>query len=259
VAPRHAELDLTERGQLEQMVHRHAPWAVINASGYVRVDDAEKNSQACFALNHHAAVRAAEVCARRSVPLVTFSSDLVFDGRKHEPYVESDEVFPLSIYGRSKVLAEQSILSVHRGALIIRTAAFFGLDDPYNFLSVNLQKLNRGEMVHASDDQHVSPTHVAELADAVLDLLIDRECGIWHVANQGDITWYSMLRLVAGQLGAPTELIRPTPTSQLGQAATRPMYSALASERSSLLRPLDRALAEFVAGKRANGQQAVAV
>src|SRR5919202_1239038 len=128
--------------------------------------------------NRDGAEMLASACADRGLPLVTFSSDLVFDGRRSTPYTEEDAPRPLNVYGRSKAEAERLVLAAHPGALVVRTSAFFGPWDDHNFVTLALRELAEGRRVEAPHDQVVSPTYVPHLVDATLDLLIDGEHGI---------------------------------------------------------------------------------
>lgn len=241
------EMDIADPESVEKVLEGAGAWALVNAAGHVRVDEAERERGLCFRENTLGAVALAAACARHGVRFITFSSDLVFDGRgRGEPYVESDEVSPLNVYGRSKAEAERLVLGVLPSALVIRTSAFFGPWDEYNFIHAALGALARGEEFVAADDTHVTPTYVPELAHACLDLLIDGEGGIWHLANTGAITWADFARRAARMVGLDERLVRGRPTHELNLAAQRPVYSALGSQRGALLKPLDEALECFV-------------
>jgi dTDP-4-dehydrorhamnose reductase len=188
----------------------------------------------------------AAACARRNVVLLTFSSDLVFDGLKNMPYVESDAVAPLNVYGQSKAEAEERVLEALPEALVVRTSAFFGPWDEHNFVIMVLQRLDAGLPVVAADDAMVSPTYVPDLVHACLDLLIDGERGIWHLANPGALTWAELARAAAEAAGLDPSEIVGRPTARLGHAAQRPRYSVLGSERGVLLPPLQDALARYL-------------
>ena len=240
------ELDVTDRHALERAVRDTGAWAVVNAAGYVRVDDAEQDAHACLRINATAAESLARGCAAMGIPLVAFSSDLVFDGAKGAPYVESDRVAPLGVYGRSKAECEARVLAAHPGALVVRTAAFFGPWDEWNFLTRTLASLTLGVPVDAADDLVVSPTYVPDLVHATLDLLIDGERGIWHLANAGEITWADLARAAARAADLDERLVRGRPHAELGLAARRPLAVPLGSERGSVMRPLEAALAAYV-------------
>ncbi len=239
-------LDVADPEHVAQMLDRLRPWAIVNAAGYVRVDDAEADEARCFRENAQAAAVLAEAAAARGIPLVAFSSDLVFDGRKDRPYVESDAVAPLGSYGRSKAAAEQALLARHPGALVVRTSAFFGPWDRANFVTQALESLRVGRRFVAAADTVVSPTYVPDLVHATLDLLIDAEAGVWHLSNRTGLTWAELARQAARAAGLDAELVDPRPAQDLDQGCRRPRYSVLGSERGEMLRDLDEALASYV-------------
>ncbi|HEY0026277.1 MAG TPA: family 1 glycosylhydrolase [Allosphingosinicella sp.] len=233
------ELDVTNQASIAAALEKHQPWAIINTAGFVRVADAETEQEACLAANATAPENLARACAAAGVQLVTFSSDLVFDGKLGRPYVETDPVSPTGVYGLSKAKAEAQVQALMADALIIRTSAFFGPWDTYNFAWNVLSTLTRGETVTACDSTEVSPTYVPDLCHATLDLLIDGETGIWHLANQGRLSWYEFARRVAEGAGLDTALVKP-----LCEAESA--VTALASARGAMLRPLEEALEEYL-------------
>jgi dTDP-4-dehydrorhamnose reductase len=241
-----AEMDIADPQSVELALAEFEPWAVVNTAGYVRVDDAEREPEKCFRENGEGAATLAAACARRGAALLTFSSDLVFDGTKGSPYVESDEVSPLNVYGRSKAEAERRVLAESPSALVLRTSAFFGPWDEHNFITVALRTLAEGRKFVAADDAFVSPTYVPDLVGASLDLLIDGERGIWHLANEGAITWAELARRAAQLAGLDPQLVEARSTVFLQLSAPRPLYSVLGSERGQLLPTLEDALERYL-------------
>ncbi len=255
------ELDLSVRRDIDTVLAAMEWSAVVNAAGYVRVDDAEREPGACFLANVTGPVTLAEACRRRRIPMVAFSSDLVFDGRRGAsqesaariPYVESDRVAPLGVYGWSKAEMEPRVLAALPSALVIRTSSFFGPSDDGNFVTRTLRRLDHGETVTAASDVTMSPTYVPDLVKATLDLLIEGECGIWHLANQGAVTWAELAQRAAELAGLAgllprtlaRERIEARPFAELGLTAARPAYSALGTERGRLLPTLEDALARY--------------
>jgi dTDP-4-dehydrorhamnose reductase len=241
------QLDIADRDAVRRVLDELRPWAVINAAGYVRVDDAEREPDAAHRENVIGAVALAEACAERGLPFVTYSSDLVFDGAGHaaRPYVETDPVSPLGVYGATKAEAEARVLAVHSGALVVRTAAFFGPWDEWNFVTVTLRSLVAGVPVTAAGDLVVSPTYVPDLVHTTLDLLIDGERGIWHLANRGAVTWAELARRAACMASLDESLVQECPSCELGLESARPAYAALDSVRGSLMPSLDDALARY--------------
>ena len=241
------ELDIARACSVDAAFQRWQPWAVINTAGYVRVDDAEDDSDRCQRENVDGARVLASACERDGVALLTFSSDLVFDGAKTAPYAEDDAPAPLSVYGRTKAEAEQRVLDAHGGALIIRTSAFFGPWDGHNFVTSTLRELAAGGRVRAASDAVVSPTYVPDLVHAALDLVIDGERGIWHLCNAGATSWADLGRAVARLSSFDERRVDGVPGDRLGWRARRPRYSVLATGRGALLAPLDDALRRYLA------------
>lgn len=234
-----ADMDIADEVSVEAALARHRPWAVINAAGYVRVADASRESERCFRENAAGAEVVARACAKLGIPYVTFSSDLVFDGSLGRAYVESDKVSPLCVYGCSKAEAERRVLETFPDALVVRTSAFFGPWDRYNFVHAVLRDLAAGRRFEASDERHVSPTYVPDLAHATLDLLVDRVSGIWHLANQGAMSWFELAERVARHAGLDTSgLIR---LNDGGKGVT-----ALSSERGLILPHFNSAMERYM-------------
>ncbi|MFL6671656.1 MAG: family 1 glycosylhydrolase [Massilia sp.] len=240
------EMDITDPASVEAAIVRFKPWAIINAGGYVRVDDAECEAERCLRENTLGPNILALACIRHGLRFMTFSSDLVFDGSQQRPYVESDPVAPLGVYGRSKAEAEQRVLAADPQALVIRTSAFFGPWDGHNFVTQALNALDAGEPFAAADDLVVSPTYVPDLVNTSLDLMIDRERGIWHLTNGAAVSWAELARRACALAGVDARRLEARPASALGMAAARPANSALHSERGMLLPSLDDALQRFV-------------
>ncbi|MBW3637661.1 MAG: sugar nucleotide-binding protein [Armatimonadetes bacterium] len=239
------ELDITDPASIEAMLDQARPWAVVNTAGYGRVDDAEREREQCFAQNADGPAFLAQACARRGLPLLTFSSDLVFDGSKGAPYVESDIPAPLSVYGQSKAEAERRVLAAHPDALVVRTGAFFGPWDEGNFVILALRALSAGKPWVAAEDVLVSPTYVPDLVHYSLNLLIDAQSGIWHGCNEGAISWADFARRVAERAGLDASLVEGRPTAELGWIAPRPLNCSLASERGQIMPSLDKAIEEY--------------
>ena len=240
-----AELPLDDDMAIDQALDLHRPWAVINTAGWVRVDDAERLQDACFAANLEAAVRLAQACGARDLPLVNVSSDLVFNGRGGRAYVESDTPRPLNVYGRSKAEMERRLLQDGGRNLVVRTAAFFSPFDPHNFAAEVVRRLMEGRRMEAAGDLVVSPTYVPDLADAILDLLIDGEAGLWHLASPDAVSWHELGRRIAKAVGLDPAGVRASPWRSLGWAARRPAFAPLASERGALMPPLDDAIGRY--------------
>jgi dTDP-4-dehydrorhamnose reductase len=240
-----ADLDVTDYERVTHTLSTGRPWCVVNCAGFVRVDDAEREAPACRSANVDGAGTLARACAETGTKLVAFSTDLVFDGAKAAPYVESDEPHPLSEYGRTKADAEATILTAAESALVVRTAAFFGEHDDYNFVTRTLRALIAGDECVAASDVVVSPTYVPDLVHAVLDLALDNERGLWHLTSDGALTWEELARRAARMARVTAASLRGVPLAELRLPAARPKFSALTSERGWIMPPIDHALARY--------------
>lgn len=243
-----SRLAIENPGSVAEAMEAVRPWAVINTAGWVRVDDAEDDREGCMAANAEGPAQLARACARYGVPLATFSSDLVFDGAlSGRGYQEQDATAPLNVYGESKAEAERLVLASEAEVLVIRTAAFFSPYDRHNFAVHAAGALRERRSFAAAEDSVVSPTYVPDLVDATLDLLIDGETGVWHLANAGAVSWADFGRMVAGATGLDESLIEPVPGAQLGWRAARPRHAALDTARARLMPSLESALERFAA------------
>lgn len=238
-----AALALDDPTSIAAALDAHRPWAVINAAGWVRVDEAEAAREACFRANAAGAANLARACAERGIRQAVFSSDLVFDGAKNDVYLEDDAPRPLNVYGASKAAAEEQVLGLDPAALVIRTAAFFSPFDAHNFAVWVERELRAGRDVAAAEGFVVTPTFVPDLVHASLDLLIDEAAGLWHLTNQEPVSWFAFGRRVAETLDLDPRRVRPAKPDDLGWRAPRPAFVPLGSVHGQLLPKLDDALA----------------
>jgi dTDP-4-dehydrorhamnose reductase len=217
-----ADWDVTQPAG-DEVLHAEAD-LVLHTAAWTDVDGAEGDPQEAAAVNVAGTAHAAAL----GVPLVTFSTDYVFDGRKHTPYVESDGPNPQSAYGRSKLHGEAA---AGPRAWVVRTSWLFG-PTGHNFLRTMLRLGEDRSEVAVVDDQRGCPTYVAHLADAVRGLVDDaRPYGLWHLAAEGDCTWAEFAEAIFEEAGLDCS-VRRTTTAELDRPAARPAYSVLRSERS---------------------------
>lgn len=247
VALGRAGMNLLDRDHIAAALDRYRPWAVINAAGWVRVDEAEERAADCFAVNAMGAGQLGEACAMRGIQSVHFSSDLVFDGELDRAYDESDTPCATNVYGRSKAAAEQLISDLRDVHLIVRTAAFFSPFDEHNFAMHACRAMARGERFGASACHHVTLTYVPDLCNAVLDLAIDGERGIWHLTNGEACSWAEFARRLARATDLDEGLVEEIGSAELGWRAPRPRRLALKSRRGKLLPSLASAIVRFAA------------
>jgi dTDP-4-dehydrorhamnose reductase len=199
------------------------PDLVLHAAAWTDVDGAEADPQGAAAVNVGGTAHASSLGA----PLVAYSTDYVFDGRKREPYVESDGPSPLSAYGRTKLHAEAA---AGPDAWIVRTSWLFG-PTGHNFVRTMLRLGAERDEVAVVDDQRGCPTYVGHLAAATRELVDgDLPHGTWHLAAEGDCTWADFAEAVFAGAGLSCR-VRRISTAELARPAPRPAYGVLRSER----------------------------
>jgi dTDP-4-dehydrorhamnose reductase len=201
------------------------PALVLHAAAWTDVDGAESDPEGAEAVN---VVGTRNVVAL-GAPVVYYSTDYVFDGRKREPYVESDATAPLGEYGRSKLAGEEEV----REGWIVRSSWLFGATG-HNFLRTMLRLGAERDEVAVVDDQRGSPTYVGHLAEATKELL-ERPGGVWHLAADGDCTWADFAEAIFAAAGVDCRVRRIT-TAEFPRPARRPAYSVLRSERAGVPR-----------------------
>jgi dTDP-4-dehydrorhamnose reductase len=184
------------------------------------VDGAEGDPDEALAVNRGGARNVVELGA----PVVYFSSDYVFDGRKAAPYVESDEPNPISVYGRSKLAGEQEV----RDGWIVRSSWLFGWAG-HNFVRTMLAVGRERDEVAVVDDQRGCPTYVGHLAEATR-AIVELPYGLYHAAADGDCTWAEFAETIFEEAGLACR-VRRISTDELGRPAPRPAYSVLRSEK----------------------------
>lgn len=199
------------------------PDVVLHAAAWTNVDGAEDDPQGSAAVNVGGTANAAALGA----PLVYYSTDYVFDGRKREPYVESDGPNPVSVYGRTKLHGEAA---AGESAWIIRSSWLFG-PTGQNFVRTMLRLGRERDEVAVVDDQRGSPTYVGHLAAATRQLL-ELPYGVYHVAAAGEATWADFAEAIFEEAGL-TARVRRITTPELARPAARPAYSVLRSEKGA--------------------------
>jgi dTDP-4-dehydrorhamnose reductase len=219
VALTRADWDVTQPPPLVEP----PPTLVLHAAAWTDVDRAEEDPQGAAAVNVGGTRHAAELGA----PLVYYSSDYVFDGRKTKPYVESDAPNPQSAYGRTKSYGEGA---AGGRAWIVRSSWLFGAMG-HNFVRTMLRLGRERDEVAVVDDQRACPTYVVHLARTTRAVL-ERPYGVYHAAADGDCTWAEFAEAIFEEAGLACRVRRIT-SSELNRPAPRPAYSVLRSEKGA--------------------------
>jgi dTDP-4-dehydrorhamnose reductase len=217
------EADARPRGSLDVTRPQldYVPDLVLHAAAWTDVDGAEADPEAARAVN----VLGTRNVAALGAPVVYYSSDYVFDGRKRAAYVESDPPGPLGVYGQTKLEGEREV----RAGWIVRSSWLFGATG-HNFVRTMLRLGGERDEVAVVDDQRGCPTYVGHLADATRHLLL-LPFGTYHVAADGDCTWADFAEAIFAEAGLGCA-VRRVSTAELGRPAPRPAYSVLRSEHA---------------------------
>jgi dTDP-4-dehydrorhamnose reductase len=233
-------VDLLEPSSIIDAIAKFEPTIVVNAAAYTAVDKAEDEPDVARAVNAIGAEAVAKAATAAGAAIIHFSTDYVFDGRKTMPYVETDPIAPLGIYGQTKALGEHLVAAANPRHVILRTAWVFS---PFgsNFVRTILRLLSEREELQIVSDQYGTPTYALDLADVVLCIAQrlsdspDSDCfGVFHAANTGSTTWFefaSAINAAAARHGATQRTIRPISTKEYPTRARRPAYSVLATDK----------------------------
>ena len=256
VAAPHAQLDVADREAVVTAIASIQPDVILHAAAWTAVDACEGDPDRAFAVNALGTRHVAEAAQRVAARLCYFSTDYVFDGTKGEPYTEWDDTNPLSVYGQSKLAGERE-LAGHDDALVIRLSWVCGRKGR-NMVKTILHQAGEHEQLQFVDDQRGHPTFADDAAAMVRRLVAERRTGLFHVTNQGEVSWYEFARAVLESAGLDPDRVEPITTADLEPArpAPRPANSVLdnAALRLAGLPPLphyreslDRLVAELVA------------
>ena len=247
-----SQWDITDPQRAAQIVR--AGDVVVNCAAYTAVDDAEDDQVRAYAVNAAGPECLAQACAQAGARMVHISTDYVFSGDFGEaaprPYEPGDEARPLSVYGQTKLSGERAVLAALPQAVVVRTAWVYTAGHGNDFVAA-MRRLAAGDrVIEMVDDQTGSPTYVADLVGALLEVVdgrVQAPTGIVHAVNDGQATRYGQARAVFEGVGADPERVRPVSSDDNPRPAPRPPYSVLSTRESqaaglSPLRPWREAL-----------------
>jgi len=234
------ELDVTRESEVREHIEHTKPDIVINASAYNLVAKSEESPLSAMELNFLAVSKLARICKEKNITFITYSTDYVFDGRKGEPYEEHDEPNPLQMYGMSKLAGESAAAASYpEGTFIIRTCGLYGgkegSPDKGNFVLNIMKEAHEKNVIEVSFEQIVNPTYAADLSQATLKLLQAKaDAGIYHLANEGECSWYEFTREIFTLSGIDTK-VKPVDRGGQSGKMKRPKFSALKNEKGKSL------------------------
>lgn len=256
------DLNIADSAAVHRAVTSIAPRVVINAAAYTAVDKAESEVDLAFAINRDGPGHLAGACAARQIPLIHISTDYVFNGKKHDAYVEIDPTDPLGVYGESKLAGESAVRALLDRHVIVRTSWVYGVHG-HNFVKTMLRLGRERDLLRVVDDQRGCPTFAADLAEALLTIakrvLMEappqEAYGTFHCAGSGVVTWCGFARRIF-EIAAPTlgrsPQVEAITTVDYPTPAARPANSELNCEKLAhihgiKMRPWDDALREMLA------------
>lgn len=234
------QLDLFEITRITETLMAAKPDAIVSAAAYTAVDRAESDVDAAFRINGEAPREIADVASRMGIPVVHLSTDYVFDGTKSGPYLETDPVCPLGVYGASKLFGEQAVAETTDNHAVLRTAWVYS---PFgnNFLITMLRLARERTEVSVVDDQIGNPTSALDIADGVISVLQNLLTsdapelrGTFHMTGSGTASWADFANHIfraAASLGAPSASVKRISTDEYPTPAKRPGNSQLSCER----------------------------
>lgn len=230
-APESDELDITDdRSISAYFLGAKVDW-MVNCAAYTAVDQAEDEPDRARLLNAYGPMLLARVTTYLPVRMLHVSTDFVFDGRKGEPYLETDETNPLCVYAKTKLEGETHVLGENPDNIVVRTAWLFG-ERGNCFPATILRLARKGEkQIRVVSDQRGSPTYAPDLAAAIANLIeANAPGGVYHVVNSGEATWHDLAveTLAAAGISSP---VAPISSEEWPTKAQRPAYSVLATER----------------------------
>jgi len=225
------DVDICSLDEQESFYQKLAPTTIINATGYTQVDKAETEKELAFQVNAEGPTNIAKVCSPEC-RIIHFSTDFVFDGQKHEPYMPEDSTSALSVYGASKLAGEEKLMALRPDSTVIRTAWLYSAQGN-NFVNTMLKLMAERDELNIVDDQIGTPTSAHTLAQVLWLFVADRQLkGIFHWTDQGRANWYEFaveIQRQALELGLLNKQIplHAISTAEYPTPAQRPAFSVL--------------------------------
>jgi dTDP-4-dehydrorhamnose reductase len=226
-------LDITDPRAVAARVGGSGLALVVNAAAYTAVDRAESEPELAFAVNRAGPAHIALACAKARIPLIHLSTDYIFAGEKRGPYVETDPLSPLGVYGRSKAEGEGKVRAHLREHIILRTSWVYGVHG-HNFVKTILRLAREERVIRVVADQLGCPTSAADLAEAILAIaarLDENRWGTYHYCNEGATTWHAFAEAILVEARKHTlllaEHVEPITTAEYPTPARRPANSVL--------------------------------
>jgi len=223
------KLDITDEAAIRNYVEKNGIDTIINAAAYTAVDRAEKEKSLAEQVNHFAVKYLSQVARDRSIQLIHVSTDYVFDGRNHRPYVEEDVTAPTGVYGRTKLAGEEAMREIGPAdSVIVRTSWVYS-SYGNNFVKTMLRLGEERASFGVVFDQVGTPTYAGDLAKTILEILPkikNDKVEIYHYSNEGVLSWYDFAKEIM-EMGGLSCNVNPIETKEYPTLASRPHYSVM--------------------------------
>lgn len=222
-------MDITDAGQVKQVIEDYKPDALIHCAAYTAVDAAEDNQELCRKINVDGTRNIAEVCKTMDIPMMYFSTDYIFNGQGENFWKEDDEKQPLNVYGQTKYEGELAVQELVQKHFILRISWVFGVNGN-NFIKTMLRLGKERGAVGVVSDQIGSPTYTYDLAKLVIDMIQTDKYGAYHVTNDGLCSWYEFACEIFKQAGLNVK-VTPLTTAEYPAKAARPFNSRMSKNK----------------------------
>jgi dTDP-4-dehydrorhamnose reductase len=257
VARTHQDLDIVHFATVQEEIRKIQPEVIINTAAFHKVDLCETEVLPAFEVNAYGVRNLALAAREVEAVLVHFSTDYVFEGTSTKPYTEDDAPNPVNAYGISKLAGEKFVRYLGPKSFIIRTCGLYGHAGSGgkggNFVEMMLKKALSGDAIRVVNDQRLTPTSTRELARKVMEIILTKHYGLYHITGSGECSWYEFAQAIFELQGIEARL-SPTTAREFNAAAQRPAYSVLENTRLQRLGMDDlqdwrQALKEYLANK----------
>jgi dTDP-4-dehydrorhamnose reductase len=244
-----ADADLTRLPEVRRVLLAWRPDALIHTAAAPDPDLCEANPEYAFQTNVVATRNIVVVAEELAIPVAHISTDAVFDGSADSPRTESDATNPISVYGKTKLLAEKAVIELKRH-FIFRVSVLFG-PGKANFISKGLRALRNGRTYTVAADQVGTATYTLDAAGKILEVMDGNRFGLFHLCNRGVCSRFELMRQAAIFAGLPTANVLGKPMIEMGRIAPRPKWvvldmKALLMNGISPARDWQTALAEYI-------------
>ena len=224
-----ADFNLTDAAAVLDYVQQYAPDVIVHCAAYTNVDKAETEPEVCAAVNGMGTLYMVRAALSVGAKMVYISTDYVFPGTGSQPFEVDDPYGPKNVYGVSKVQGEDAVRSLMTRYYILRTSWVFGKNGK-NFVRTMLRLGAEKKELRVVSDQIGSPTYARDLARVICDMIVTDKYGIYHVRNEGFISWADFARMIMEKAGLPCRII-PVPSSEYVSLARRPLNSRLSGKK----------------------------